>query len=123
GDESVGFVASRRGAVMTRQKSFKQRVRSRMDKTGESYTAARAHLIGTTDTSPEPAQVSTATPGSMRARVSDDKVRVATGHGYQAWFALLDAWAATTRTHTEIAAHRGADQVRRKAATGWSEGR
>ncbi len=27
---------------MTRQKSFKRLVRTRMDKTGESYTAARA---------------------------------------------------------------------------------
>ena len=30
---------------MTRQRSFKQLVRARMDKTGESYTAARAMLL------------------------------------------------------------------------------
>ena len=29
---------------MTTQQSFKRRVRARMDKTGESYTAARAQL-------------------------------------------------------------------------------
>jgi Domain of unknown function (DUF1835) len=31
---------------MTRQADFKRRVRARMEKTGESYTAARAHLLG-----------------------------------------------------------------------------
>jgi hypothetical protein len=30
---------------MTRQKSFKRVVRARMEKTGESYTAARARLL------------------------------------------------------------------------------
>jgi hypothetical protein len=30
---------------MTRQKSFKRLVRARMEKTGESYTAARARLL------------------------------------------------------------------------------
>ncbi len=30
---------------MTRQRSFKRLVRSRMEKTGESYTAARAVLL------------------------------------------------------------------------------
>jgi hypothetical protein len=32
---------------MTRQADFKRRVRARMDKTGESYAAARAHLLST----------------------------------------------------------------------------
>ena len=31
---------------MTKQKTFKRRVRERMEKTGESYTSARAALIG-----------------------------------------------------------------------------
>ena len=30
---------------MTTQQSFKRRVRARMEKTGESYTAARAQLL------------------------------------------------------------------------------
>ena len=30
---------------MTRQKSFKRLVRARMEKTGESYSAARASLL------------------------------------------------------------------------------
>ncbi|KOX15729.1 DUF4287 domain-containing protein [Nocardiopsis sp. NRRL B-16309] len=102
---------------MTRQKSFKQRVRTRMDKTGESYTAARAHLVGRggEPTAPEPA-TTTAGPASERpaatppttaaisSRVSDEALRRGTGRGYDAWFALLDAWKATERTHTEMAA-------------------
>ena len=31
---------------MTTQKDFKRVVRARMQKTGESYTAARAHVVG-----------------------------------------------------------------------------
>ncbi|WP_017580284.1 DUF4287 domain-containing protein [Nocardiopsis valliformis] len=91
---------------MTSNKSFKSSVRARMDKTGESYTAARAHLI----TDPEPAPASPADQptgtgaATIRERVSDAKLAEATGRDYDTWFALLDAWEATTRTHTEIAA-------------------
>ncbi|CAL9345176.1 hypothetical protein SUDANB121_00364 [Nocardiopsis dassonvillei] len=100
---------------MTRHKSFKQQVRTRMAKTGESYTAARSHLLpaapapapdpaGTPepDRTPGPAARPTA---AMRARVSSEAVRERTGHGYDEWFARLDAWGATERTHKEIAAH------------------
>ena len=34
---------------MTRHRSFKRLVRARMDKTGESYTAARAVLLAATE--------------------------------------------------------------------------
>ncbi|MFL1376300.1 hypothetical protein [Nocardiopsis protaetiae] len=223
---------------MTRHKSFKQQVRTRMAKTGESYTAARAHLIpdgagpvaeqvrasgpgapamaetaasrlsappadgvraaanrtgkstpaamaetaaarppvdqvrsgeSTSATAPEAAAVrpsaegvrpgeskpavtgpETATaahltaPGSrptqegrgetattqsvpaegagaagttaaMRARVSSEAVRERTGHDYDEWFAVLDGWGATGRTHKEIAAH----LVREQGVAGW----
>lgn len=92
---------------MTSHKSFKQRVRARMDKTGESYTAARAQLI----TGPEPAPAAgEPTPNAgtgaatIRERVSGIKLAEATGRDYEEWFALLDAWEAATRSHTEIAA-------------------
>src|SRR4029453_11858723 len=46
GDGSVGpGAAACGGAPMTKQKSFKGRVRARMDKTSESYTAARRQLL------------------------------------------------------------------------------
>jgi hypothetical protein len=79
---------------MTRQKSFKRLVRSRMEKTGESYTAARAALLAAEE--PKPAQGSTLT-------VSDDVIRSRTGRGWEEWFELLDDWGAAERPHKEIA--------------------
>jgi len=67
---------------MTSQKSFKQRVRTRMDKTGESYTAARAQLL----------------PREAEPNVGP------TDRPYSAWFAELDAWGATAVEHKQIAA-------------------
>jgi hypothetical protein len=67
---------------MTSQKSFKQRVRARMEKTGESFTAARAQLI----------------PREQEPDVGP------TGRPYRYWFAVLDEWGAIDRSHTEIAA-------------------
>jgi hypothetical protein len=74
---------------MTRQKSFKRLVRTRMEKTGESYTAARAMLLAA-DT-PEP--VLTA---------PDARIRERTGLGWEEWFDRLDAWGAAGRPHREI---------------------
>lgn len=85
---------------MTSQKSFQRDVRARMARTGESYTAARAHLIS----DPADGAASGTGAATIRDRVSDAKVTDATGRDYDAWFALLDAWGATSRTHTEIAA-------------------
>jgi len=81
---------------MTRQKTFKRRVRDRMTKTGESYTAARRMLIAKGDR-PD----STAAP--FEPPVTEERVVEATGRGWQAWFELLDAWEAAGRSHTEIA--------------------
>ena len=79
---------------MTTQQSFKRRVRARMEKTGESYTAARAQLL------PEP---------EWEARISAEKVRERTGHTWNEWFKLLDAWGAAEREHRDIAAWLGAE--------------
>ncbi len=68
---------------MTTQKTFKRRVRARMAKTRESYTAARRKLVD--------------------ARPAVEKVVAATGRTWDSWFGLLDAWDAAARTHTETA--------------------
>jgi hypothetical protein len=78
---------------MTRQKSFKRLVRSRMEKTGESYTAARASLLAADE--PKAAE-----PVLM---TSDDQIRRRTGRGWEEWFDALDEWGAADRTHREIA--------------------
>jgi hypothetical protein len=83
---------------MTTQKTFKRRVRERMARTGESYTAARRHLITAGD-APEPG-----TP-TYQAVVADEKMLEATGKRHEEWFAILDEWGAQARTHTEIARH------------------
>jgi uncharacterized protein YndB with AHSA1/START domain len=104
---------------MTRNKSFKQRVRARMDRTGESYSSARAHLLARADSAPASASLTradtasegvragaghTASTAAMDTRIPDGSVRERTGRDYAGWFTLLDDWGATGRTHTEIAA-------------------
>jgi uncharacterized protein YndB with AHSA1/START domain len=81
---------------MTRQRSFKRLVRVRMEKTGESYTAARASLLA--------ADVPKA-PAAERPPLatSDEAIRRRTGRGWEEWFDLLDEWGAAERTHREIA--------------------
>jgi len=75
---------------MTTQQSFKRRIRARMEKTGESYTAARAQLLP----DPEP---------EYEPRMSDEKVEAATGRVWRDWFDLLDDWGAVEREHKDIA--------------------
>jgi uncharacterized protein YndB with AHSA1/START domain len=79
---------------MTTQKSFKRLVRARMDKTGESYTAARSNLLA----GDEPEALDTSA-----LATSDEKIRARTGLGWEQWFDVLDEWGAAERTHREIA--------------------
>jgi hypothetical protein len=79
---------------VTTQRSFKRLVRTRMEKTGESYTAARAVLLAA-DAS-EPAE----TPPLV---TSDATIRERTGRGWEDWFDRLDGWGAAALPHREIA--------------------
>ena len=67
-----------------------------MEKTGESYTAARVALL-----SPPPAEPTPA--GKPVLATSDETIRERTGRGWEEWFDLLDEWGAADRTHREIA--------------------
>jgi hypothetical protein len=93
---------------MTRQKSFKGRIRARMDKTSESYTTARRQLLAKAGTEPpaepetQPVAPAADAPGARRP-YSDEVVRANTGRTWDDWFALLDAWGAAERPHAEIA--------------------
>jgi uncharacterized protein YndB with AHSA1/START domain len=90
--------------TMPTQKIFKQRVRTRMTKTGESYTAARLQLLRKAE---EPAVPAPEQPSKEIAAelllVADEAMQRATGKGHTEWFALLDAWGATDHNHSEIA--------------------
>jgi hypothetical protein len=85
---------------MTKESSFKRRVRDRMSKTGESYAAARSQL------SPKRARVQAARErlAATDDRPADDKVAAATGRRWEAWFSVLDRWGARQRKHAEMVA-------------------
>ncbi len=87
---------------MTAHKSFKRLVRSRMEKTGESYTAARAALL----TAPEPAK------GRRRPvlATTEENIRARTGRGWEEWFDLLDEAGAAEMTHRDMARWLAAEQ-------------
>lgn len=79
---------------MTRQESFKRRVRARMERTGERYGAARRALL-------EQAPMARA----AEPDVGDDAVRAATGRDWDAWCRLIDRFDGRGRGHAAIAAH------------------
>jgi Domain of unknown function (DUF4287) len=85
---------------MTRESSFKRRVRERMSKTGESYAAARSQL------SQKRVRVQAARErlAATDDRPTDDKVAAATGKQWEAWFSVLDRWGARQRKHGETVA-------------------
>lgn len=85
---------------MTRQKTFKRRVRARMEKTGESYMAARRMLIGHADGG-DP-QVAPPVPG-FEPPASEQALARATGHGWMEWIARLDAVGAASWSHRAMA--------------------
>ena len=112
---------------MTTDKARKRAVRTRMQKTGERYAAARRHVTTIADATPaspaappeavEPARTLSA---DLPPRVADpgmaeDGIRKGTGQGWDDWFRELDAWGATSKTHTEIARHVGTSYD----ITGW----
>lgn len=106
---------------MTTQKTFKRRVRARMAKTGESYTAARRVLIAQGER-PEAGTATFVPPWP------DETVRRATGHGWDHWFGLLDAWGGANRSHTEIASwlsveHGDASWWRQAITVGYEQAR
>ena len=84
---------------MTTQKLFKRRVRERMSKTGESYTAARLHVAPARDR----VETDRTNLASARELASDEKLTEATGHDWDAWLTVLDRWGARDRKHREIA--------------------
>jgi len=92
---------------MTRQSTFKSRVRTRMDKTGESYTAARRQLLDKSTpnetATPEPNPEPTPSERIRPVRYSDESMLKRTGRGWDEWLTLLEEWGAARRKHGEIA--------------------
>jgi hypothetical protein len=82
---------------MTKQRSFKRRVRERMSKTGESYTSARSHVSERRDR----VRATRTRPAADRP-ASDTKVKEVTGRTWEAWFSILDRWGARERKYREM---------------------
>jgi len=82
---------------MTKQESFKKRVRARMAKTGERYNAARRVLLEQAAARPQH--------WVSEPEVSEDAVRAATGRGWDEWVTVIDDWGGRTSDHTAIAAY------------------
>src|SRR6266571_818145 len=76
---------------MPKQKDLKRIVRTRMQKTGESYTVARLHIVKNKEI--DYAKV---------AGMSDAAVQKATGRSWRAWVKLLDEAGATSKPHRDI---------------------
>ena len=93
---------------MTSQKDFKRLVRGRMEKTGESYTAARSQLmrkraVPATSAAPKAKRPTTAAPVDVsKAGMSDAAVQAKTGRTWAEWVAVLDAAGAAQMTHRDI---------------------
>ncbi len=82
---------------MPTQKDFKRLVRSRMRKTGESYTAARRQILDKNNPAPQPEYAGL-------AGMSDASVHKRTGRTWAEWVAVLDSVQAADKPHRAIAA-------------------
>jgi hypothetical protein len=103
--------------TMTTQKDFKRLVRGRMQKTGESYTAARATLLaqsakltatnghGPLPPTPEETTAPSAVPADFAklAGMSDESIKTNTGCTWEKWVWALDQVNAHNWPHGEIA--------------------
>jgi hypothetical protein len=94
---------------MPAQKDLKRIIRTRMQKTGESYTAARLHVVKpspSTKSKPDIASAAhaPATPDlAALAGMSDESVKKATGCDWARWTRELDRHGASAMSHADIA--------------------
>ena len=88
--------------MMPQQKDLKRIVRSRMEKTGESYTAARRHV-----TQKKALQAVPSPPPDYEALagMSDATMSAKTGRTWAEWVELLDAFGAKEKPHRDVAQH------------------
>src|SRR5437660_1204395 len=106
--------------AMPKHKDLKRLVRGRMQKTGESYTTARLHILqksngvlnGPTTKTPAAQAPAVKVPAqepppnyAAITRMSDESVQKATGCTWERWVKALDRDQAFQMSHREIAAH------------------
>lgn len=88
---------------MPRNKDLKRLVRTRMTKTGESYTAARAQIIRKSKSKSSARSWPLAADYASVAGMSDDAVKAKTGCTWERWVRSLDHDGAAELPHREIA--------------------
>lgn len=91
---------------MTTDKARKRAVRTRTQKTGERYAAARRHVAPPRRPEPEPVSIPdepAAQPSAGDPGWPDETIIKGTGRAWAHWLALLDDAGAMERSHTEIA--------------------
>ena len=89
---------------MPANKDFKRLVRGRMQKTGEAYAAARAHLLKAGSPARRTARPSpSSTDYAELAGKSDAVVKEKTGCTWERWVKALDRVNAHTWPHPKIA--------------------
>ena len=101
---------------MPRNKDLKRLVRARMSKTGESYTAARAHVLAKSSSKPRTTALrATESRKTSVARAprpnyaalagySDEVLKARTGCTWERWVGVLDYYRADKMAHRDIAA-------------------
>ena len=97
---------------MPTDKDFKRLVRARMRKTGEAYTAARAHLLTTRPRPAAPAVPPPAPSFEQLAGIKNASIEAKTGCTWEKWVWVLDQAGAREWSHRAIAEH-----VRRRYKT------
>lgn len=90
---------------MPREKDLKRLVRTRMKKTGESYTTARARLTRKKTRPTAAPSGRSAADFAKLAGMSDDAIRAKTGRAWAGWVRALDKIGAMEMSHREIARH------------------
>jgi hypothetical protein len=85
---------------VTENKSLKRRVRTRMTKTGERYTAARRQLLEKAPARPTGGPTAPEKPATSEP---NEPLHGPTDRTWSQWVAVLDEWGARDKTHTEIA--------------------
>ena len=102
--------------TMPRNKDLKRLVRTRMKKTGEAYTTARAHVVKkprrapraaattTRPSAPSPARIPVPDPSEYAAiaGMSDDVLKEKTGCTWARWVGVLDYHKAAEMSHPDI---------------------
>lgn len=93
---------------MTQGKKLKRRIRERAARTGESYAAARRHVLNEVDDARE----ERSREGAAEARrqpatgaVTEVRCIEVTGHGFDHWIAVLDRFGAAKQGHAASARH------------------